>query len=129
MLFPSETQLFAQIISYIVGGFILSMVVSGILLFISYLLTYARSWVLDDFSIRHNVLLEYTRKKINFGIFKNMDSFGKLLFSMYLTLLYVLFYKVGIACTIIFAMLYLSRSVVRLKTALSTHIKDKKAHK
>ena len=113
-LFTKDIPIVLEIILLLLGGFFTVLIIASVLVFIIFLLSYAKGWITDDFSDKHNALLKFV---------------GQSVFPMYFTFLAVVFYKVGILLTIIGSIMYVARSGVRLKSALSSHIEDKKAHK
>ena len=98
-----------------------------ILIGIAQLLLKGYVYVTDNTDYLENPLLSFMEKHVE--ICSDFDEIGNLIALISICLLGIVFYEVAVVGTIIYAMMRLTRTVLRLKSALTKHIDDKKAHK
>ena len=125
---PSLPAFFAGVLTILMTGFLV--VVFTLACFIvARLLQEGYAWITDGKASCTNIIETLFANKFN-SVF-NKRTTGDWRF--YYLLMYVAFsiilYELALVCSIVFTIMYLSRFTVRLKTALTKHIGDKKAHK
>lgn len=109
---------------YILLWIPLSLILAELLGLISIFINYAHCWITDDPSKTNNIALDLADK-----IPLDGGRMFRLWIVLCIPLVLFVFYKVTIILSIIMAIMYVARATVRLKTVLTSHIEDKKAHK
>jgi len=103
----------------------LSLIIAIVLAIISQLLLEGYKWITDTTKHIDNPLLSFMDKHKILGC----DPFGSIWMGLIIIGASIVFYELSALGTIIFAIMYVMRSTVRIKTLLTKHISDKKAHK
>jgi len=112
-------------VAQFMGIFLFSLLSTFVLIGIVQLLVEGYKYVTDTTGHVGNPLLSFTGKHRLFVF----DAIGSVWGYLALIMFSIVYYKLFILGTIIFAIMYLARFTTRIKTALTKHIEDKKAHK
>ena len=123
-------------------GVILPFILVGALYFITYLLTEVCNWVTDSTGEINNPIIMAYAKLIGYGEYDGYNRFnnkyGKskcwadmslhLIVTTGILYYLIIFYSVGVFVLATFGVLYGLRTTLRVKSMLTKHIEDKKAH-
>ena len=121
-----QGMLFLDVLINLFIAVVIGILIFAVLVGVSRIVQSAITWITDGREDTNNWVVSNFNTVFKFGV-NTHDAFPLCINLIYLSV-FVVFYEVGIISTIIAAIMYLTRSVVRLKTALSSHIKDKKSH-